>query len=217
MIKKSKLLAVFLCVVTALFILTVSIAVPILLRPFYYWQIGPLGLEAQTGLSRSQIITAYDEMMDFCTGIRDDFSVGGLAWSQSGRDHFVDVRFLFRLDLWAAAVCGLILLGWTLVRRRSRVRPYRFMKRGFPFWGSVGLGGVFAGVGALAAVDFQRAFVIFHALFFPGKDNWIFDWRTDPVILILPQEFFRNCAIAILVIMLILCAACILHDLRHRD
>ena len=52
-------------------------------------------------------------------------------------------------------------------------------------------------VGALAALDFDRAFVLFHSLFFPGKSNWLFDWRTDPIILALPQEFFRNCAILI--------------------
>ena len=217
MTRKSRLLAVFLCIVCALFILTASIAVPILFRPFYYVQIGPLGLEEQTGLSRDQIITAYDEMMDYCTGLSPRFSVGGLPWSESGRDHFADVRSLFLLDLWAAAACGLILLGWTLIRHRSCVQPYRFMKRGFPFWGSIGLGGAFLAVGGLAALDFERAFFLFHALFFPGKNNWIFDWRTDPVILILPQAFFRNCAIAILAIMLVLCAVCILRDLRRKN
>ena len=217
MTRKSKLLSVFLCVVCALFILTFSIAVPILLRPFYYVQIGPLALEEHTGLSREQIVAAYDEMMDYCTGLSPQFSVGGLSWSESGRDHFADVRSLFLLDLWSVAVCGVILLGWTLIRHRSCVQPYRFMKRGFPFWGSVGLGGAFLSIGGLAALDFDRAFILFHALFFPGKDNWLFDWRTDPVILILPQAFFRNCAIAILAIMLVLCAVCILLDLRHRD
>jgi integral membrane protein (TIGR01906 family) len=52
-------------------------------------------------------------------------------------------------------------------------------------------------VGGLAALDFNRAFVIFHHIFFPGKDNWMFDPRTDEIILVLPQEFFRNCAILI--------------------
>ena len=52
-------------------------------------------------------------------------------------------------------------------------------------------------LGALAALDFDRAFVIFHSLFFPGKTNWIFDWRTDPIILVLPQDFFMHCAMLI--------------------
>jgi integral membrane protein (TIGR01906 family) len=52
-------------------------------------------------------------------------------------------------------------------------------------------------VGGLAALDFDRAFVIFHHIFFPGKDNWMFDPRTDAIILVLPQQFFMNCAILI--------------------
>ena len=49
------------------------------------------------------------------------------------------------------------------------------------------------------------SFTLFHTLFFPGKTNWIFDWRTDPVILILPEAFFRNCAIAIVTVLLTVC------------
>ena len=52
-------------------------------------------------------------------------------------------------------------------------------------------------IGALAALDFDRAFVVFHSIFFPGKTNWVFDWYRDPIIRVLPQDFFRNCAILI--------------------
>lgn len=211
--RQSKLLAVVLAMTTAVFILSASIAVPILLRPVYYAHIEPLKLEETTGLSREQIVQAYDEVMDYCTGQTQVFSTGGLPWSQSGRDHFADVRGLFLLDLRAALACGLLLLGWVLFGRRSAVQPYRFSGRGFGFWGSVGLGGIFLSVGGLAALDFNRAFLLFHTLFFPGKDNWLFDPRTDAVIRILPQAFFRNCAVAILALMVTLCLICVLWDL----
>ena len=214
--RQSKLLSVSLSVLTAVFILTASIALPILLRPFYYVHMDLLDLEGRTGLSRAQITQAYGEMMDFCIGRTDTFSAGILPWSQSGRDHFADVRELFLLDLRAASLSGMILLGWTLIRRRCSVQPYRFMKRGFAFWGSVGLGGTFLVVGGLAATNFSRAFVLFHTLFFPGKDNWLFDPYTDPIIRILPQEFFRNCAIFILLLMVLLCALVILWDIRKK-
>lgn len=60
-------------------------------------------------------------------------------------------------------------------------------------------------VAALAVTDFSRAFAIFHGVFFPGKENWLFDPATDPVILLLPEEFFRHCAIAIAASLLLLC------------
>lgn len=211
--RQSKLLALFLSLATAVFLLSVSIAAPILLRPFYYAHISPLGLEESTGLSRDQIVQAYDEMMDFCTGRTQVFSAGSLPWSASGRDHFADVRNLFLLDLWAVLFSALLLLGWGLLRAKSPFQPHRFLHRGFAFWGGAGLVSVFLSVGALAAHNFHRAFVLFHTLFFPGKDNWRFDPRTDAIITILPQSFFRNCAILILVLLVLGCAVCILTDL----
>ena len=65
-------------------------------------------------------------------------------------------------------------------------------------------------------LDFDQAFTVFHSIFFPGKDNWLFDPATDPVILILPEEFFRSCAILILAAVLLCCAALIIADLCRR-
>ena len=44
----------------ALVLLTGSVALPILVRPFYYAHIEPLGLERKSGLSREEIVRAYD-------------------------------------------------------------------------------------------------------------------------------------------------------------
>lgn len=210
--KTSKLLSVVLSVLIALAVLTGSIAVPLLCRSFYYAHIGPMHLE-DWGLTRGEIVTAYDEMMDFCLGKREDFSAGVLAFSQSGADHFADVRGLFLLDLRVLKISVMalgFLLGWCLA---GKVRPYRFRNRGPGFWAAVGLGVTFLAVGGLAALDFDRAFVVFHSIFFPGKDNWIFDWQTDPIILFLPQDFFRNCALLILALLLVWCACLIGADL----
>ena len=210
--KESKLLSLALAVVLALGVLSGAVAVPILCRTFYYAQIGPLGLEEYTGLNEQVIREAYDDVLDYCTGKTDTFSAGLLPFSQSGESHFADVRGLFLLDLRVLAVSLGALVVLLLFARWRRLRPRRFLGRGPGFWGAAGLGGAFLIIGGLAALDFDRAFVIFHTLFFPGKDNWIFDWRTDPVILILPQDFFRNCAILVLLLLLVWCAALIVLD-----
>ena len=75
----------------------------------------------------------------------------------------------------------------------------------------------FAVIAILAASDFDAAFVIFHKIFFPGKENWLFDYNTDEIIRVLPQVFFRNCAIAIVALILLGCTALIVYDfLRYR-
>ncbi len=210
--KASKLLTVLLSVVTALALLSASIAVPILCRPFYYAHIGPLGLCEQTGLTEDEIKTAFDEMLDYCLGA-DEFSTGALRWSESGKSHFTDVRELFLLDLRVLAVSAAALAVLLLAARLTRRRPGRLLGRGPAFWAGAGLGGLFLLVGGLAALDFDRAFVIFHSLFFPGKDNWLFDPEVDQIINILPQRYFMDCAILILCILVAGCAALILWDL----
>lgn len=219
--KTSKFLSIILSVLTALLVLSGSIAAPLLCRPFYYAHIGPLGLAEYTGLTVVQIREAFDQVMDFCLGLRPDFSAGVLIWSKSGADHFADVRTLFVLDLWVLGLALAALAAAFLYCRRSKVRPYCFRGHGPGFWAAAGLGITFLVAGGLAAQDFDRAFVLFHALFFPGKDNWMFDWHQDPVILILPEEFFRNCAILILALLLLWCAILILADLwagtRRRE
>lgn len=209
--KQSKLLTAILAIVIAVFLLAAAIAAPILCRPFYYAHIGPLELEQRTGLTREEIKTAFNEMLDYCLGA-EEFSTGILRWSESGKDHFTDVRALFLLDLNAFGICAILLMTAAAIIRISGLQPSRVLGHGPMFWAGTGLAVIFLLVGGLAALDFDRAFVVFHALFFPGKDNWLFDPYTDEIIWILPQEFFRNCAILILGILILGCIALIVAD-----
>ena len=211
--KTSKPLSLLLSLLTALLVVSASVAVPLLCRPFYYAHIGSMALAERTGLTVEEIRLAYDQVMDYCLGFRPDFAAGPLWWSESGASHFADVRVLFRLDLWVLGISLAALLALFLWCRKARLHPHCFLGRGPGFWAAAGLGVSFLTVGGLAALDFDRAFTIFHTIFFPGKDNWIFDWREDPVILLLPQEFFRNCAILILALLLVWCAVLIAADL----
>jgi integral membrane protein (TIGR01906 family) len=60
-------------------------------------------------------------------------------------------------------------------------------------------------VGILCAIDFDKTFILFHQIAFSNND-WYFDPLTDPVILILPHSFFLQCAV-ILIISVLLGAA----------
>lgn len=211
--KPSKLLSLFTGVFTALLVLSASIAVPLLCRPFYYAHIEALNLDGYTGLSVEQIREAFDQVMDYCLGLRPDFAAGVLPFSESGASHFADVRVMFLLDLWVAVISLAALVILFIISRRKTLTPAPLMGHGPGFWAAIGLGGLFLIVGGLAATNFERAFVIFHSLFFPGKTNWLFDWRTDPIILLLPEDFFRNCAILILALLIFWCVILIVADL----
>ena len=201
---KERVISLLLSLALALLAVSAAVAAPILCRPFYYAHIGALHLPERTGWSEETIRTAFDDVMDYLLK-GEEFGTGELKWSESGRSHFADVKGLFWLDLWillgsAAAVAALALVC-------RRVKPHRFRQRGPSFWAGVGLLVLFGVVGALAASDFQRAFTVFHALFFPGKTNWLFDPAADQIILILPEEFFRNCAVLIVALIGVFVAA----------
>ena len=209
--KYGKLLLVIKAVLMALVILSGAIALPILLRPFYYWHIGSMELGQSLGLDAQQVKTVYREMMDYCIGRTNTFSVGELPYSASGAAHFADVRVLFLLDLRVLAVSVALLIVLCLFTKENWLGGHR------PgFWSAVGLSTSFALVAGLAAVDFDRAFTVFHSLFFPGKTNWLFYPDEDPVILLLPAEFFRNCALLILAGILIPCAGLVFWDLYKK-
>lgn len=208
----NKLLSVIMSIAVALALLTGSIAAPILIRPFYYAQIQPLELESASGLSRDEIIQAYDEVLDYCIGASDEFSAGVLPFSASGSAHFADCRVLFIFDLWLLAGSVIVIVLLKLYDKRRRLP--RLGRHGAPFWGAAGMAALLALIGIAAATDFDRAFTVFHSLFFPGKDNWVFNAATDPVILIMPEAFFRNCAILILAVLLVISAVIIILDKR---
>lgn len=196
-------------------ILTFSIGLPIYCRFFYFWQIGALGIEADSGFSRDVIVEAYNELLNYLT-LGTPFGTGQLRYSESGYQHFVDCKVLFDLNLWGfivsfcAVVCVRVLEQKKIVRMGTvaGLRPELF----------VGIAAIVLplAIGALAAADFDRAFVVFHKIFFPGKDNWIFDYREDQIIGILPEQFFLNCAILIGVSVIVWAVGCVVYALMKR-
>ncbi len=210
---KRKAIAIVKTVSWMLFILSFSIAVPIICPPFYYLHIKAMHLPETTGFSYQQIKTADNEMLRFCI-FGGEYSCGDLRWSESGRDHFADCSVLFHLDFIVLAVSLILLIVCTKLERKEGREKLGGHNPGF--WASIILAGIFLGLTVMAARDFDRFFVLFHTVFFPGKTNWTFDPRYDQIIEILPQEFFRNCAICIVVIMLVIGAVLIIRDVRER-
>lgn len=184
-------------VAVALLIITVSIGLPIYVRPFYYAHIGPLDLVEDTGMTREQIKDGYDEVLDYLTLPGREFGCGDFAYSEEGKSHFEDCKVLFDLNAVLLLVSAAITLSLWLLNKRRLIdlqRPWGFAPS---VVASTAVLALFVVLGALVAIDFNAAFTAFHTLFFPGKSNWLFDPATDEIILALPETFFMNCAILI--------------------
>lgn len=179
-----------------LIILTVSfsIGLPIFVRPFYYFQIDLLELPEKTGASKTQIIESYDEVLDHLTLPGKEFGTGVFRYSQSGKSHFEDCKKLFTLNSAALGVslCAVAIL--LLLKRKKFFKTLRPFGLNYTFTAGISTLFLFLSVGIFAFFNFEKAFLIFHSLLFPGKDNWLFDSSTDQIINVLPTEFFMSCA-----------------------
>lgn len=199
--RPSKPLSILLSLALALFFLSAAIAVPILCRPFYYHQIDALDLPEATGWSEQTIRGAYDEVMDYLV-CGAPFGTGELRWSESGQAHFADCRTLFRLDFVLLGVSAAVLAVLAVLYRRGKIAFHRFCGRSPAFWAAAGLSAVFLLAAIWAVIDFTSLFTAFHHMFFPGKTNWVFDWRTDEIILILPEIFWAKTGVLVLALCL---------------
>ena len=194
---KNKIITAVFIIALVLFILTFSIALPIYCRFFYYLQIKPLGLEQKTGWSYDVIKESYDEVLNFCTLPGRQVSAGKLLFSDEGAAHFADCKTLFTLNLSVLIISGAAVVTIIILHRLKKAEILKINGHGAYFYSAVAALILPAAVGALACINFDAAFEIFHKIFFPGKDNWVFNPRTDEIIKIMPQQFFINCAILI--------------------
>ncbi len=193
----NRALTAVLSVFIVLLVITFSIGLPIYVRPFYYMQIESLGIPEKTGYTVEEIKDAYNEVLDFLVLPNREFGTGVFKWSESGKSHFEDCKGLFDLNL-TIFIISLVAVVTLIILNRKKIfklaRPFGF---NFLFTCGASTLAFFALLGGLCAIDFDKAFTVFHALFFPGKDNWMFDAREDQIILAMPQEFFMSCAILI--------------------
>ena len=199
-----------------IFILSFSIALPILFRPFYFLHIDALDLESVSGFQKSQIKESYNDLLDYLTIPGKEFSVGQLPYSDRGSSHFKDCKFLFLLDIFAMIASSITLVIMTILKRKLKWQSFKFGKIPASLCSAIGAVSLPVIVGVLAATDFDRAFKIFHKIFFPGKTNWYFSTELDPIINVLPVRFFMNCAILIGASILVFSLAIIFVNIKQK-
>lgn len=191
-------LTVLFVVALTVFIITFSIGLPIYCRFFYYIQIKTLKLEQATGWSYETIKTAYDDVLNFCTLPNYPFGTGELSWTASEAAHFADCKTLFNLNLSGIICGGAISLTLILLNRFKIIKLCRPFGHGAQLIAAVIAIALPLLIGLIVLIaGFDRAFVAFHAVFFPGKDNWTFNPYTEQIINVMPEEFFLNCVIII--------------------
>ena len=171
-----------------LFLLSLAIIVTIYLAWILYpFEISWLNLTNRVHLKSDIIQYNFHILMDYLTNpFNPVLEMPDFPSSESGLHHFVVVKGLFHLAQGVAIVTlPIFYLFWKQVIQKGFLSLYR---RGLLIMLSLplvlGLVGVFIG--------FEQFFTLFHQILFVGDDTWLFDPAKDPVILILPEDFFLH-------------------------
>ena len=174
-----------------LFLLSLAILLTIYLSWLVYpLEISWLNLTSRVHVQPQTIQHNFNVLMNYLTNpLSQVLAMPDFPSSASGIHHFVVVKGLFHLAQGVALVTlPFFYIFWNQVVRKGFLSLYRktlvFMV-GLPV--GLGLFGVFIG--------FERFFTLFHQFLFVGDDTWLFDPAKDPVILILPENFFLHCFI----------------------
>ena len=148
----------------------------------------------------SDLLSVTDEMMDYLKGDRENLNVeaviGGVQrefFNAKEKRHMQDVRELLLQGLAlrrGAVFVGVLAAAFLCLKKRQAVL-LRMLQ-----WGIAGVLCTMLGLGALISMDFTKYFTYFHLIFFDNMD-WYLNPKTDLLINIVPEGFFRDTALRI--------------------
>ncbi|MDN6290839.1 MAG: TIGR01906 family membrane protein, partial [Tetragenococcus koreensis] len=166
--------------------ISLAVALTINARFIYVADIDYLNILDYVNLSKERLLENYDQLMAFLNRPWvTELSLPDFPMSTGGRAHFYDVKKLFIFDYVVFLITMFPSIFFFFYLQKNK----RFWRLIQPFkWGMVAP--VF--LGALMAVGFDTFFVTFHELFF-SNDDWMFDPVTDPIINVLPEQYFMHC------------------------
>lgn len=200
--RRFKITDLLIGVIFTLLFISIAVVFTINFRPLYYMDIDLLNIEAESGFDRADIVKNYDALIDYSSPFfKGDLQFPTFEASESGLQHFTEVKNIFTSFYILGAIT--LVFAVIIIIRKTKNGDFSYLLAS-----SITAIALPILLGLYMAIDFDRAFLIFHKLFF-RNDYWMFDPVTDPVITILPEDYFMHCAILIIVIVLSFSATCI--------
>ena len=207
--KLNKIANIGIGVLFFIFFATLGTVLVINFGALYRFDVKHLNIEAISGYSYDVIMENYNALIAYCS----PFFFGKLEFptlpaSASGLSHFAEVKIIFN-GCYILMGLSFILLCIFIIRKRKH-HDFHYLKTAsitsilIPIL--IGLG---------MSINFDKVFVIFHKIFF-RNDDWLFDPATDPVITILPEDYFMHCAIVIVAVVILGSLALYLAYLIHK-
>ena len=184
------------CIFLSLFIIGASILLTVGFKELYYFDIENLNIATNNNLSVEEVKQNYDYMIDYNLGkISGEFNLPTIKSSLEGKIHFEEVREIIKNVLKMLLVSLMIsVVGIYISLRNKNINFLNLTSKLILILPVV--------VSIPMIVNFDKTFILFHEIMF-DNDYWIFDPEKDPVINLLPQEFFLHAGIMIVVLILL--------------
>ena len=191
-----KILNVIFSICFSIFIITTAINFIVSFKQLYYYDIDKLNIPKLSNLSKEEIKLNYDYLIEYNLSKNvDEFEMPTIKSSNQGKIHFEEVRYIFQNVNKISRICLIIsLIGIIIGIKNKDIKILNYTSKALIIIPLV--------LAIPMIINFEDTFVIFHKLMF-SNDYWIFDPRLDPVINILPEEFFFHAGIMILGIVLL--------------
>ena len=171
----------------AVSIISMSVLAILNITSVYKYVIDRYELTKYTGLSADILMDNYKRTIYYVQNpFIKELNFNSLTMSDFGRIHFYEVKRIF-IALYVFMIAFIIIMIIKVFTNRNNDLSKKLIKRLNSSGNIIAL--IFIAVSAVALVDFSKAFVFFHKIFF-SNDYWIFDPKIDPIINALPEELF---------------------------
>lgn len=188
--KISFIINIILSILLSIIFIVLSIKITLSCKILYYNDIYNLSIYKDVNLTIDQIKNIYDYLIYYLNSPRNiDFILPYLPSSKEGIIHFKDVKNII-LNIYNIFNVSLV-ISLPLMYINFKNKNLDFLKYSsillvtFPLLLLIPL-----------SLNFDKSFNTFHKIFF-SNDYWLFDPIKDPIITLLPEEFFLHCTFLI--------------------
>ena len=191
-----------LAVFNTLFVISFSVIFVLNLTPIYKWTIYKYNLLKFSELTVEELMHNYQKLITYLQNpFIEKLYFNNCPISKQGEIHFYDVKRIFMyINIYIFLI--MISLGiYILIKDKIKYRNYIKWKEILNNSANYILI-IFTFLILCILINFSQTFNLFHKIIF--KNNyWVFDSNMDPIINVLPEEFFMIMSILILLLILI--------------
>jgi len=191
-----KIINVISSVIFSVLIISAIIKFTVGFKQLYYFDIDYLNIPILSGLSKEEIKNNYDYMIDYNLDKESrEFELPSIKSSENGKIHFEEVRNIFQV---LNKIFNISLIFSIIIL------IINILNKNIEFFKTTSKTLIVIPLILMVPIilNFDGSFILFHKLMF-NNDYWIFDPTLDPVINILPEEFFFHSGMMILILIII--------------